>query len=119
MEQQPLDSLSPEKMQLFIAGLTGLAPEEVRKAKVLYIRNAIAEYKAMEASFKGFGQAQGCMSVIPFFWPVIGAQKRMMDAQLSLAEDKIRNAIDVWRDDLGGENLGLDDGRRQAKPDQR
>lgn len=67
MEQQPLDSLSPEKMQFFIAGLSGLAPEEVRKAKILYIRNAISEYKAMEASFQGFGQAQGCMSVIPLF----------------------------------------------------
>jgi hypothetical protein len=111
MEQQPLDSLSPEKMQFFIAGLSGLDPEEVRKAKILYIRNAISEYKAMEASFQGFGQAQGCMSVIPMFWPIIGAQKRMMDAQLRLSEDRIRNAIEVWRDDLAGENLSLDDRR--------
>ncbi|HKD38070.1 MAG TPA: hypothetical protein VKB78_14755 [Pirellulales bacterium] len=108
MEQQPLTSLSPERMQLFIAGLSGLAPEEVRKAKILYIRNAISEYKAMETSFQGFGQAQGCMNMIPFFWPIIGAQKRMMDAQLKLAEERIRNAIDVWRDDLAGENLGLE-----------
>ncbi len=114
MEQQPLDSLSPEKMQFFIAGLSGLAPEEVRKAKILYIRNAISEHKAMEASFQGFGQAQGCMSVIPLFWPILGAQKRMMDAQLRLSEDRIRNAIEVWRDDLAGENLGLDDRRGAA-----
>lgn len=32
-----------------------------------------------------------------------------MDAQLRLSEDRIRNAIEVWRDDLAGENLGLDD----------
>jgi hypothetical protein len=108
MTQNPLDSLTPEKMQLFVAGLSGLAPEEVRKAKVLYIRNAIAEFKAMQASFAGFGQAQGCMSIIPIFWPVIGAQKKMVAAQLQLAKDRIRNAIDVWKDDLKGEQFDLD-----------
>ena len=108
MTQNPLDSLTPEKMQLFVAGLSGLAPEEVRKAKVLYIRNAITELKSTRASFEGFGQAQGCMSIIPIFWPVIGAQKKMMAAQMQLAKDRIRNAIDVWKDDLKGEQFDLD-----------
>ena len=63
MQQQPADFLSPEKLQLFVAGLSGLAPEEVRKAKLLYLRNAISEFQAMQASFQGFGQAQGCMSI--------------------------------------------------------
>jgi hypothetical protein len=94
---------------LFVAGLSGLAPEEVRKAKVLYLRNAISEFRAMQASFQGFGQAQGCMSIIPVFWPIIGAQKRMMAAQLQLGKDRIRNAIDVWRGDLGGERFVVDD----------
>jgi hypothetical protein len=109
MPQQPSDFLTPEKLQMFVATLSGLAPEEVRKAKVLYIRNAISEYQAMQASFQGFGQAQGCMSVIPIFWPIIGAQKRMMAAQLQLARDRIRNAIDVWRGDFRGERFRLDD----------
>ena len=108
MEQQRSDFLSPEKLQLFVAGLSGLAPEEVRKAKVLYLRNAISEFEAMQASYQGFGQAQGCLSVIPVFWPIIGGQKRMMAAQLQLAKDRIRNAIDVWRDDLKGERFRLD-----------
>jgi hypothetical protein len=107
---QPLSphSLSPEELQLFVAGLSGLAPEEVRKAKRLYIRNAISEYEAMQAAFQGFGQAQGCMSLIPVFWPIIGAQRRMMAAQRQLAKDRIRNAIDVWREDLKGETFWLD-----------
>jgi hypothetical protein len=108
MQQQPSDLLSPEKLQLFIAGLSGLAPEEVRKAKLLYLRNAISEFHAMQASFLGFGQAQGCLSIIPVFWPIIGAQKRMMAAQLQLGKDRIRNAIDVWRGDLKGERFLLD-----------
>lgn len=108
MQQQPSEFLSPEKLQLFVAGLSGLAPEEVRKAKALYIRNAISEYQAMKASVEGFGQAQGCMSVIPIFWPMVGAQKRMMAAQLQLAKDRIRNAVDVWHDDLAGERFQLE-----------
>jgi hypothetical protein len=108
MQQQP-DFLSPEKLQLFIAGLSGLAPEEVRKAKVLYIRNAISEYRAMVASMQGFRTAQGCMSIVPLSWPVLGAQRRMMDAHLRLAKERIRNAIDVWRDDLRGERFDFDD----------
>ena len=108
MQQQPSDFLSPEKLQLFVAGLSGLAPEEVRKAKVLYLRNAISEFEALEASYQGFGQAQGCLSIIPVFWPIIGAQKRMMAAQLQLAKNRIRNAMDVWRDDLKGERFQLD-----------
>jgi hypothetical protein len=105
---QPHDSLSPEKLQLFVAGLSGLAPDEVRKAKVLYIRNAISEYRAMSDSLAGFGVAQGCFSIIPIFWPIIAAQKRMMNAQLRLMKERVQNAIDVWRDDLRGERFELD-----------
>jgi hypothetical protein len=108
MQPQPSEFLSPEALQLFIAGLSGLAPEEVRKAKLLYLRNAISEYQAMQASIAGFGQAQGCLSVIPVFWPIIGAQKRMIAAQQQLAQDRIRNAIDVWRADLKGERFLID-----------
>jgi hypothetical protein len=100
MEPHPSDHLSPEKFQLFLAGLSGLAPEEIRKDKLLYLRNAISEFQATQTSYQGFGQAQGCMSIIPLFWPIIGAQKRMMTARLQLAKDRIRNAIDVWQSDL-------------------
>ena len=40
--QQQADFLSPEKLQMFVAGLSGLAPEDVRKAKLLYLRNAVS-----------------------------------------------------------------------------
>ena len=108
VQQQPSDLLSPEKLQLFVAGLSGLAPEEVRKAKVLYLRNAISEFQATKASIQGFKQAQGCMSIIPVFWPILAAQKRIMAAQLQLAKDRITNAIHVWREDLKGERFQLD-----------
>jgi len=109
MHNQQSESLSPEKLGLFAATLSGMNPEEMRKAKLLYIRNAISEYKAMKESVAGFGQAQGCMSIIPFFWPILGAQKRMLNAQMQLAQDRIRNAIDVWKGDLRGERFEIDD----------
>jgi hypothetical protein len=99
------DSLSPEKMQLFIAALSGLPQDEVRKAKSLYIRNAISEYHAMQASLRAFGCLQVFFAIIPFFWPVLYLQRRMMNAQRQLCEERILNALDVWKDDLKGENF--------------
>lgn len=103
------DPLSPEKLQMFAATLSGLSQDEVRKAKSLYIRNAISEYRAFREGVSGFQSAQGCMSVIPIFWPILGAQKKMLNAGLRLQKDRIQNAIDVWREDLQGEQFDLDD----------
>jgi hypothetical protein len=99
------DSLSPEKMQMFVAAMSGLPPEEVRKAKSLYIRNAISEYHAMQESLRAMGCVQVVFAIIPFFWPILYAQRRMMNAQQRLFEERIRNAMDVWKDDLGGEQF--------------
>ncbi len=79
---QRADSLSPEQVQMFLAGLSGLAPEEVRKAKLLYLRNAVSEYRALRQGVSGFRVAQGCFAVIPFFWPILWAQNRMIGSQI-------------------------------------
>lgn len=105
----PASSLSPERMQLFLAGLSGLPEDEVRKAKSLYIRNAISEYKAMETSMQAFGCVQVAFAVIPIFWPILYAQRRMIKAQRTLFHERIQNALDVWRDDLRGETFDLPD----------
>jgi hypothetical protein len=104
--QRP-DPLSPEQMQLFTARLVGLPPEEIRKAKVLYIRNAISDYRAQAAGFRTFRQAQGCFTLLPFFRPFLGVQKSWMDAQLQLSRERIHNAIEVWKEDLQGEQFDL------------
>jgi hypothetical protein len=51
--------LTPEKLQLFIAGLSGLNADEVRKAKILFVRNELSQLKALKAAMAGFGVAQG------------------------------------------------------------
>lgn len=94
------DPLSPEKLQMFAASIANLPQQEMRQAKLLYIRNAIAELRAQEQIFASFGTMQGCLSIIPVFWPVLAMQKKMMSTQKQLAQQKIINAIDVWKDDL-------------------
>ena len=100
--------LTPEKLQLFIAGLSGLGAEEVRKAKLLFIRNELSQLKALRSSFAGFGVAQGCFAVIPIFWPILWAQRRTMDAAMTLQKDQIRNALAIWREDLGDEGRQIE-----------
>lgn len=95
--------LSPEKLQLFIAGLSGLNGDEVRKAKILFIRNELSQLRALKTSMAGFGVAQGCFAIIPVFWPILWAQRSSMNAALTLQKDQIRNALSVWREDLGDE----------------
>ena len=113
--RSPADSLSPEKMQLFLATLAHLPPQEIQKAKLLYIRNSIAEFRALETTMASFGKLQGCMSIIPFFWPIISLQKKMMNAQVDLARQRITNAIDVWQDDL--QAAGFDTSRFDLSQD--
>lgn len=95
--------LSAPQLQLFVAGLAGLSADEVRKAKSLYLRNAISEFRAARAGLRGFQAAQGCFAIIPVFWPVLWAQRAGMASGMQLYEDRIRNALAVWRDDLGPE----------------
>lgn len=100
--------LTPEKLQLFVAGLSGLAGDEVRKAKLLFIMNAISELKALKASLAGFGVAQGCFAIIPIFWPILWAQRAAMGAATNMQVEQIRNAIAVWREDLGADAAKLE-----------
>jgi len=95
-----VDPLDPEQLQRFVATLAELPPQDMREAKLLYIRNAIAELRAREQVFESFGKFQGCLGIIPVFWPVIAMQKKMMEANKQLSQQRIVNAIDVWRDDL-------------------
>lgn len=93
--------LTPEKMQMFLTGLSGLSADEVRKAKLLLIKNEVSELKAIKTSMAGFGVAQGCFAIVPVFWPILWAQRKAMDAAVTLQKDQVLNALSVWRDDLG------------------
>ena len=100
-----MDSISPDKLQQFVAGLANLPSEEIRKAKSLYIRNAISELKAMEENVRAASFVQIFFALIPIFWPILYAQRRSLLAERRLAQERIHNAIAVWKDDLEGETF--------------
>jgi hypothetical protein len=93
---------------MFIAGLSGMAPDEVRKAKSLFIRNEISQLRALKTTFAGFGVAQGCFAIIPLFWPILWAQRSGMKAAVTLHSEQIRNALLVWGEDLGADASALE-----------
>ena len=95
--------LTPEKLQMFIAGLSGMAPDEIRKAKLLFIRNEISQLRAIKTSFAGFSVVQGCFMIIPIFWPILWAQRSAMKASVRLHSEQVQNALYVWKDDLGAD----------------
>ena len=61
----------------------------------------------MTESLKAFGCIQAVFMLIPIFWPILYMQRRMMKAGKKMLRDKITNAIDVWKDDLGGEAFDI------------
>jgi hypothetical protein len=107
MNQNHQNRLTPEKLQMFAAGLSGMDPEEIRKAKLLFIRNEISQLRAMKTSMQSFGVIQGCFAIIPFFWPILWAQRSMIKAGLRLQGDQIGNALSVWAEDLGADAAEL------------
>jgi hypothetical protein len=107
MDQQR-DPLSGESMQVFLAGLAGLAPEEISKAKALYVKNAISEYRAAVESLNAMGCIWVVFYIIPLFWPFIIMQKRTMRAGKRLMRERIENAMDVWGDDIRASGITID-----------
>jgi hypothetical protein len=100
--------LTPEKIQVFLAGLSGMAPEEIQKAKLLFLKNELSRARTTQEAMAGFGMATGCFSLIPLFWPILAAQKKMMKAAMSGQIRQIRNALEVWQEDLGEQGRELE-----------
>ena len=108
VQQQPSGVLSPEALQLFVAGLSGLAPEEIRKAKLLYLRNEISEIPGIAGQLRRFRTSTGLQ---------VDHTGILADHRSAKADDGRSTAIgqrahsqwiDVWREDLKGERFLLD-----------
>ena len=101
------DSFAPEALGKFALGLAGLPPEEIRKSKILFIKNAISEYEATAARVQATSSLLGCYigKIITLGMIDVTAIKT---AQLKLMSDRIKNAIEVWRDDVQGEVFQFD-----------
>ncbi len=98
---------SADKLQLFIASIGNLAGDEARKAKLLYVRNELADFEAECSDARSFGLLQIVFAVIPLFWPFLLVQRHSMVNAAKLSVRRIRNALDVWKEDLGDEQPRL------------
>ena len=102
VRQHPMNiTLDSSALSTFAASLATLPNDEMRKAKSLFIRNAIADYRMTIKSSKGFLIVMGVMSIIPVFLVVFIPTLLGYRAAKENGKQKIRNALEVWKDDLG------------------
>jgi hypothetical protein len=101
-------AFSPDALSDFASSVASLPPEERQKAKVLYIRNGIAEFRTFEKAMTAFPKMPGCLSFIPFVGGVAKLQHTVIGGQLDLQRQQIVNAIDLWRDDLKAAGFDVD-----------
>lgn len=94
-------ALDPSALSAFAASLTNLPREEIGKAKKLYILNAIADLKAARASARAMLIVLGVMSIIPIFLIIFIPSLVIYRNTVGAQRQKILNAIEVWRTDLG------------------
>jgi len=112
MTATPTMALDPVALAAFAGSLASLPREEIRKAKKLYILNAIAEFQAQRGSGKAMIITMGILSIIPIFLIVfIPALIGYLNG-IKAMRQKILNAIEVWKDDLGPDYVEL---QRQAQ----
>lgn len=96
-------ALDPAALSAFAASLAALPAEEVRKAKCLFIQNAIADFEAQKQSAKGFLWVFAILSLIPVFLVVFIPTLIAYRASNRATARKIRNALSVWKEELGSE----------------
>ena len=103
MSDETKATMDPAALAAFAATLGNLPKDEIQKAKKLYILNAIADFQAQRASGKALVIVMGVMSIVPIFLIVFIPVLIGYRSGIKAGRQKILNAIDVWRDDLGGD----------------
>ncbi|MGF1678854.1 MAG: hypothetical protein ACFCUX_06645 [Candidatus Methylacidiphilales bacterium] len=96
-------SLDASALTAFSATLATLPADEIRKAKSLFLRNSISDYKMSLKASKGFLVVMGIMCIIPIFLVVFIPAYLGYKAEKENGRQKIINALEVWRADLGAE----------------
>ena len=107
-------NMNPDDFSAFTASLSNLNQKEIRQAKVLYIKNAITSYKLSCQNKPFFLLWIGSISIFMFFGaitdfplfallPLLFLFEAFSNIKNSLRarKQKIANAIEIWKDDLG------------------
>jgi len=101
--QNKSSMFDPVALSAFAATLGNLSAEEIRKAKRLYLQNAVVEFQYNRRVGKTMLIVLGVMSIIPVFLLIFVPSLLMYRSGVSMERQKIRNALEVWRDDLGSD----------------
>ncbi len=104
MENRAGAALDPAALMAFAGSLANLPKDEIRKAKKLYLLNAIAaiaDFEGQRATMRIMLIAFGVMSILPVFLVIFIPALFAYRAGLKPIRQKILNALEVWRDDLG------------------
>ena len=104
MTDKTIMALDPAALSAFAATLTNLPKDEISKAKRLYILNAIADYEAQRRTGRAMVITMGIMSIIPIFLIVFIPTFIGYRSGIAAGKQKILNAVEVWKDDLGSGN---------------
>jgi hypothetical protein len=96
-------AFDPAALAAFAGTLGNLPKEEIQKAKKLYILNAIADFQAQRASGKTMLIVFGVMCIIPIFLIIFVPALLMYQNGITAAKQKILNAVEIWKDDLGAD----------------
>lgn len=104
------NSVAPNQatLQNFMTGLAGMPPEEIKKAKILYLRNAILEYETFRTITNQTKWLMLIFAIIPIFWPFLYFAYRGYNIDIRMKKQLILNAIDVWKNELAGERFIID-----------
>lgn len=115
--KNPLDLNS---LLAYAASLNHLTLEEIRKAKVLYLKNAIKNYKKkccnailflILVSMICMWIFFGCVLVLPLFalLPLYVLFSTFFSVKSSLKTDKQRviHALELWKEDIGNNYIKL------------
>ncbi|MEM7594581.1 MAG: hypothetical protein AAF383_24280 [Cyanobacteria bacterium P01_A01_bin.83] len=106
--------MNPGDFSAFAASLKNLTKEEIRQAKVLYMKRAITGYESYCQNIPLFLLLAGCVcmfmffnsiTVFPFFalLPLLFLFYTFKSIKNSLRYSKkqINNALEIWKEDLG------------------
>ena len=94
-----------QSLPLFLAGLSGMAEEEIKSAKGLWLRNAICEYTAAQTKARSQLWGFSLLWIVPWCWPMIYSARQNTKADLLARRQSIDNALQAWRKDLAGETF--------------
>ena len=95
--------LDASAISAFAATISSLPREEIQKAKKLFILKAITDFKAQRTGARTMVIVMGVLCIIPIFLVVFIPALIGYRSGMKAGREKILNAMEVWKDDLGDE----------------